>query len=128
MDLSSFSTPEIAVAMVFTGLVVVFSALVGLWFIVALFGKAFESFQNKSNPPAPAAPPAPKAAPPAPAAPAAKAPMKVEQGIGDETVAAIVAAIAAMSGGKAVIRSVKRSREARSNWAQAGVVQNTQPF
>ena len=125
MDLSSFSTPEIAVAMVFTGLVVVFSALVGLWFIVALFGKAFESFQNK---PKPSAPPAPKAAPPAPAAPAAKAPMKIEQGIGDETVAAIVAAIAAMSGGTAVIRSVKRSREARSNWAQAGVVQNTQPF
>ena len=115
MDLSSFSTPEIAVAMVFTGLVVVFCALVGLWFIVALFGKAFEAFQNKPKPSAPAAP-------------AAKAPMKIEQGIGDETVAAIVAAITAMTGGKAVIRSVKRSREARSNWAQAGVVQNTQPF
>ena len=126
MDLSSFSTPEIAVAMVFTGLVVVFCALVGLWFIVALFGKAFEAFQNKPKPSAPAAPPAPKAAPPA--APAAKAPMKIEQGIGDETVAAIVAAITAMTGGKAVIRSVKRSREARSNWAQAGVVQNTQTF
>ena len=126
MDLSSFSTPEIAVAMVFTGLVVVFCALVGLWFIVALFGKAFDAFQNKPKPSAPAAPPAPKAAPPA--APAAKAPMKIEQGIGDETVAAIVAAITAMTGGKAVIRSVKRSREARSNWAQAGVVQNTQPF
>ena len=126
MDLSSFSTPEIAVAMVFTGLVVVFCALVGLWFIVALFGKAFEAFKNKPKPSAPAAPPAPKAAPPA--APAAKAPMKIEQGIGDETVAAIVAAITAMTGGKAVIRSVKRSREARSNWAQAGVVQNTQPF
>lgn len=126
MDLSSFSTPEIAVAMVFTGLVVVFCALVGLWFIVASFGKAFEAFQNKPKPSAPAAPPAPKAAPPA--APAAKAPMKIEQGIGDETVAAIVAAITAMTGGKAVIRSVKRSREARSNWAQAGVVQNTQPF
>ena len=126
MDLSSFSTPEIAVAMVFTGLVVVFCAVVGLWFIVALFGKAFEAFQNKPKPSAPAAPPAPKAAPPA--APAAKAPMKIKQGIGDETVAAIVAAITAMTGGKAVIRSVKRSREARSNWAQAGVVQNTQPF
>ena len=126
MDLSSFSTPEIAVAMVFTGLVVVFCALVVLVFIVALFGKDFEAFQNKPKPSAPAAPPAPKAAPPA--APAAKAPMKIEQGIGDETVAAIVAAITAMTGGKAVIRSVKRSREARSNWAQAGVVQNTQPF
>lgn len=126
MDLSQFSTPEIAVAMVFTGLVVVFCALLGLWVIVALFGKVFTSLGGaKQKPSAPVSPAQPKAAPPVPVV---KPVMQVEDGIGDEVVAAIAAAVSVMSGGNAAIRSVKRSREGRSNWAQAGVVQNTQPF
>lgn len=124
MDLSQFSTPEIAVAMVFTGIVVVFSALLGLWLIVALFGKGFSSLTNSSKPkPAAPTPPAPPKAAPKPVSP-----MQVEDGIGDEVVAAIAAAVSAMSGGNAVIRSVRRAGEGRSNWAQAGVAQNTQPF
>lgn len=122
MDLSQFSTPEIAVAMVFTGIVVVFCALVGLWLIVALFGKAFSAMQDKPKPSAPVPPARPQQQP------AQQPVMKVEDGIGDEVVAVIAAAVSAMSGGSAVIRSVRRSREGRSNWAQAGVVQNTQPF
>lgn len=123
MDLSQFSTGQIAVGMVFTGLVVVFCALVGLWVIVALFGKLFTSMESKPKNPGltvPAVPAAPK--------PPVSAPMEIEDGVGDEVVAVIAAAVASMSGGKAVIRSVKRAREGRSNWAQAGVVQNTQPF
>lgn len=126
MDLSQFSTPEIAVAMVITGLVVVFCALVGLWAIVALVGKAFVSVK-KTDAPAQPASGAPAPAPKAPV-PVASPAMQVEDGIGDEVVAVIAAAVTAMSGGKAVISSVRCVKEARSGWAQAGVMQNTSPF
>ncbi len=126
MDLSSFSTATISVAVTITGLVVVFLALIGLWAIVALFGMFFS--QKK-----PKAPQAPKQEAPKPAAsqpaPSIKPAMQVEDGIGDEVIAVISAAIAAMSGGAPVaIRSVRRAREARPVWAQAGLMQNTQPF
>ncbi len=148
----------LAGAVIITGLVVVFSALVGLSVIVWLIGKLFTSTglgspKKPAQPPAapkPAAPAAPKAAPqqaaapaPAPAAPAAPAPAPtmviqpiVEEGIGDDIVAVISAAVASMFGGESgqpaaeggfVLRSIRRARE-RTSWAQAGMMQNTQPF
>lgn len=141
MNLTGYATGEIAVAMVFTGIVVVFCALVGLWFIVALFGKFFSSMAAK----APA--PAPKTAP----QPAVKKP---DEDNADEIVAVIAAAVAAASGGAEVVTSVREITPAvaastvnnaasvesnvssvsvkrapdRSGWAQAGISQNTQPF
>ena len=162
----------LAGAVIITGLVVVFSALVGLSVIVWLIGKLFTSTglgspKKPAQPPAapkPAAPAAPKAAIPpiphpghgekkrtalaedtplAPAAPAAPAPAPtmviqpiVEEGIGDDIVAVISAAVASMFGGESgqpaaeggfVLRSIRRARE-RTSWAQAGMMQNTQPF
>lgn len=56
--------------------------------------------------------------------------MVVEDGIGDEIVAVIAAAVAAMGGsvGGYALRSVRRVKEARPIWAAAGLQQNTQPF
>lgn len=127
MDLSAFDTTTIAGAVIITGLVVVFIALVGLWAIVALFGKFFAAQQKPKMPTPPSGKPTPPQAS-APPTPTLKPAMQVENGIGDEVVAVIAAAVAAMSGGTAAIRSVKRAKEARSSWAQAGVLQNTQPF
>ncbi|MBC8584449.1 OadG family protein [Youxingia wuxianensis] len=113
-----------------TGLVIVFLALVGLTLVVMLLGKILYSISggSKKTPEkkvqeAPKQAPAPKAMPVKPA-------MVVEEGIGDEIVAVIAAAVAAMSGdGKQfALRSVKRVKEARSSWCTAGLVQNTQPF
>ena len=143
----------LAGAVIITGLVVVFVALIGLWFIVAIMGKIFTAISQKKQPQKPVQP-APKAAPQqasvqppairvadAPAPVAQQPVMAVEDGIGDEIVAVITAAIAAMTGSPVipvpavegpalesgfVVRSIRRTE--RTAWSQAGLAQNTQPF
>lgn len=120
----------LAGAVIITGLVVVFIALMGLWLIVWLFGKLFMAAGSKSKPSQPKAEAPKSAAPKAPSNTAVKNAMVVEDGISDEIVAVIAAAVAVMGGaaGGFALRSVKRVREARSAWAAAGLMQNTQPF
>ena len=124
----------LAGAVIITGLVVVFVALIGLSLIVWLIGKLFVS-TGLGSPKKPAQP----AAAPKPAAPAAPkaAPQQAAEGIGDDIIAVISAAVASMFGGGEsgqpaaeggfVLRSIRRARE-RTSWAQAGMMQNTQPF
>lgn len=111
----------LAGAVIITGLVVVFVALIGLSLIVWLIGKLFVS-TGLGSPKKPAQPPRPPSPPhrrhprrprsrrrapaPAPAAPAAPAPAStmviqpiVEEGIGDDIIAVISAAVASMFGG-----------------------------
>lgn len=54
----------------------------------------------------------------------------VQDGVSDEVVAVISAAVATMYGssGKARIKSIKKSNGGRSAWANAGVLDNTRPF
>ena len=60
--------------------------------------------------------------------PAKPAP-RVENGISDEVVAVITAAVAASEGGKATVKSIKKAgRSGRNAWAQAAVLDNTRPF
>lgn len=115
----------LAGAVIFTGLTVVFIALIGLSLIVWLFGKLFCGFSSSSKKNSTPSEPAPKA----PAAPVKPA-MVVEDGISDEVVAVIAAAVAAMGAqaGGFALRSIHRTKEARPVWAQAGLMQNTQPF
>lgn len=71
-----------------------------------------------------------KASESVPAPAPASAPV-IEKGISGEVVAAISAAVYAMEGGSAVIRSVSRKTSpvsTRNPWAQAAVVDNTRPF
>lgn len=65
--------------------------------------------------------------PPIPAKPA-PAPV-VEQGISDEVVAAIAAAVAATQGSGAVVRSIKKKNVGgRNPWSAAATADNTRPF
>ena len=121
------------VVVMLTGISLVFAILVLLMLIIMLEGKFFDSLNAKKKAkkdaqvkavaasPKPAAPAKPAAAP-APEEPV------VEQGIPGEVVAAIAAAIASMSGGKYVLRAVRRAGHGRSAWGKAGVSDVTSPF
>lgn len=117
---------ENVAAVVFTGLIVVFIGLVLLIAFVSFLGKFFTKkpkakkekkitivkeekivSSEKITPPV------------------------VEEGISDEVVAVIAAAIAAMgakSGKKLALRSVRNAKPQRNAWATAGIMENTRPF
>ena len=108
---------------VLIGLVVVFAVLIVLTCIFWLFGKVVG---GKSESPAVA-----KAAPaPVVKAPVASAPVQ-QDGVSDEVVAVISAAIAAMSDGETtyVVRRIRpaATHGARPVWAAAGIADNTRP-
>lgn len=121
-------------SVVITGIVVVFIGLIILILCVTVYGKAFDTINKKkaaalkAEQEAKAKENAAKAAPspaPAPAAPV------VEDGIEEEIVAVITAAIAAMgasSGKKLALRSISTAKGSRNAWAAAGVAENTRPF
>lgn len=66
----------------------------------------------------------------APASVAPKAELDVQQGISEEIVAAISAAVYSMEGADSKIVSIKRKNPVtgRNPWAQAAVAENTKPF
>lgn len=71
---------------------------------------------------------APAVQTPAPVAP--KAELDVQQGINEEIVAAISAAVYSMEGADSKIVSIRRKNPVtgRNPWAQAAVIDNTKPF
>lgn len=115
-------------AVVLTGLIVVFIALVILIAFVWVMGKIFDAFKgnkDKKNDNGKkteaAAVKAPQAAAPA---------MKIEDGISDEIVAVIAAAVASMSG-NFVIKSVRKASpktSRRSAWGSQGIAESTRVF
>lgn len=127
-------TPDMSVsyvaAVVITGLVVVFLALLLLIFFFILLGKIFGEKKKK---------PQTKVEEAKPVVTETKVEMTVaqeapviEDGIEEEVVAVITAAIAAMSaqtGKKMKLVGIRTtSRNVRPAWAQAGLVDNTRPF
>ena len=109
---------------VLIGVVVVFGVLLVLTFVFWLFGVVARAGSHK-----------PAAAKPAPAPKPIKQPAPapiVEDGVPEEVVAVIAAAIAAMSDGttRYAVRRISpaRSQGARPVWAAAGIADNTQPF
>lgn len=116
-------------ALVVSGILVVFVALVVIIAFIWVMGKIMNRTTAKQSKEVPA-----EKVPAAPtAAPAVTAAAPVEEGISDEVVAAISAAISAvmMAEGNTkpfAIRSIKRVKEARSAWNAAGVMDNTRPF
>lgn len=114
---------------VLTGFVVVFAMLILLIFIIKIYGAIIQKAQNagkkskEKKAETVAETPAPVVA--APVAPAQT------DGVSDEVVAVISAAVATMYGSseKARIKSIKKSSDGgRSAWAKAGVLDNTRPF
>lgn len=118
---------------VLTGFVVVFAMLILLIFIIKIYSAIVQKAQSagsnskkgkKNKDEKPAEKPA---AVPASVVTASAA----TDGISDEVVAVISAAVATMYGSseKARIKSIKKSSDGgRSAWAKAGVLDNTRPF
>ena len=115
-----------------SGFIIVFAMLILFVFVISAFGAIMSRTAGKPKKAKPAAPkteskPVPKKSAPAPAA--ALAPVN---GVDDETVAVISAAVAMMYEGTGkipVIRSVKPAATGvRSAWKTAGVLNNTRPF
>lgn len=110
------------VTVVITGLFIVFLALALLIGFVTLLGKAFNIKKkptNSNNSGSNSKTVTDNSAP------------SIENGVSDEVVAVIAAAIAAMSadGKSYAIRSIKKSRNGtRPVWATAGIQENTRPF
>ncbi len=118
---------------VLTGFVVVFAMLILLIFIIKIYSTIVQKAQSagsnskkgkdKKDEKTAEKP----VATPAPAVTASTA----TDGISDEVVAVISAAVATMYGSseKARIKSIKKSSDGgRSAWAKAGVLDNTRPF
>lgn len=113
---------------VLTGFVVVFAVLILLIFIIKIYGgivtKAQQTGKKKKLVEK-------QTAVSVPAKPVAAAPVPVVQdGVSEEVVAVISAAVATMYGSpeKARIKSIKKSGNGRSAWANAGLLDNTRPF
>lgn len=108
------------------GFVLVLFMLILLIAIFWAFGRIMVALNNrgKEQPAAkPAAVSAPVVSAPAPAPVA-------DDGISDEVVAVIAAAVAAMApeGTTYAVRRIRRERSGRPVWAAAGVLENTRPF
>lgn len=127
-------TPTFTATVVIAGLGIVLVTLAVLIVVFKLFGNIVSKSQNKSKKKAVEA--QQKEMQQVSTAPAAKAAAPVvkpaQQGISGEVVAAISAAVYALEGEGAVIRSITPKKQSpigvRNPWAQAAVIENTRPF
>lgn len=121
--------PSVGVV-VATGLVLVFSVLVVLWLFFTVSGKVFsaaDARKKKQNTQASASAVS-NSAPSGEAAAAVKA-IYIEQGIPNEVIAVITAAIAAVSGtDRFTLRALTRAKTDRMAWKNAGTRTDTEPF
>lgn len=120
-------TPTFTATVVIAGLGIVLVTLAVLIVVFKLFGNIVSKSQNKSKKKAVEA--QQKEMQQVSTAPAAK---PAQQGISGEVVAAISAAVYALEGEGAVIRSITPKKQSpigvRNPWAQAAVIENTRPF
>ncbi len=108
---------------VLTGVVLVFFILVLIMFLIQAQGKLFQAIEQKKSKKQTNA----KADP----APIKQSAPIVQEGISPEVVAVIGAAVAAMAPNYKIqkIEPAKSTSKAqKSQWAQAGVMENTTPF
>lgn len=122
-------TNEFVASVVISGLVIVFIALIILIVFVALFGKIFDSINAKQKKAVKIKTEEPVSIPAKTSAPAPVP--EIEDGIGDEVIAVIAAAVAAMgaqTGKKFALRSVKHSMSSRGAWGNAGVNESMRNF
>ena len=122
-------TPEFVAAVVITGFVLTFVCLIILILFVQFLGKLVNKLSKKKI----LNQPKNNGAVPASKTDASKAVSPVvSDGIDDEVVVVITAAIAAMSassGKKLVLKSISKSATPmRKPWAMAGLQENTKPF
>ena len=109
------------------GMSLVFLVLILLTYIIALQGKLFDALNARKQKAAAEAAVKSQPQPPQLQEPM-EAPPFVEEGISEEIVAVIAAAVAAASGGKYTLRAVKRAGGGQGSWGAAGVKSSTVPF
>ena len=116
----------------FTVILTGFVVLILLIFIIAIYGKIVSSAQNKSKEKKAKAEAEKAAKATEKSAPASAPVQKVapSNGLTDEIVAVIAAAVDSTYGvGNAKIKSIKKSPSSgRPAWGQVGVIDNTRPF
>lgn len=121
---------EYVSSVVITGITVVFIGLIVLVLILYVFG-FISNIKTKSSDKKKVIKSADKSDSKVTAGiKTAKAPV-IDDGIEEEIVAVISAAVAAMSeksGKKLILKSIKASKSQRSAWAAAGLIDNTRPF
>ena len=110
-----------------TGISLVFLVLILLTFIITLQGKVFDALNARKQKAAAEAAVKSQPQPPQLQEPM-EAPPFVEEGISEEIVAVIAAAVASASGGKYTLRAVKRAGGGRGSWGAVGVKSGTEPF
>ncbi|MDE6149399.1 MAG: OadG family protein [Ruminococcus sp.] len=118
-------------SVVITGVVVVFIGLILLILFVYLYGKIFESINNKKSEKAKKALENKMTSVSSQNISTSESVPKIEDGIDEEIVAVISAAVMAMSaksGKKLALKSVKYAKPSRPVWANAGIAENTRPF
>ena len=109
------------------GMSLVFLVLILLTYIIALQGKLFDALNARKQKAAAEAAVKSQPQPPQLQEPM-EAPPFVEEGISEEIVAVIAAAVASASGGKYTLRAVKRAGGGQGSWGAAGVKSGTEPF
>ena len=119
---------------ILTGFVVVFAVLLLLIMIIKLYSTIVQKAQQsgkKKKEKVKIKEEVPSVSAPASVPVVSASPVQsVQDGITDEVVAVISAAVATMYGssGKEKIKSIKKSNSGRSAWANAGILDNTRPF
>lgn len=116
--------------MLLTGFTVVFAVLVFLIFIIAIYGKVVSSAQNKGKKQKNTTQEVlAKSQAPQPIVPTVVSnTASDDNGISEEIVACISAAVDSMYGSKKVkIKNITKA-SGRNAWANAGVLDNTRPF
>ena len=141
IGLTQFAATELSLAekgiasakVILTGFVVVFSVLLLLIGVIKLYsfivGKAQGSGGSKKKKKEQTPPEKKKVTAEISKPAEVKQALPAEEGIPEEDVAVIAAAVATMYGksGRAKIKSIKKAG-GRSAWANAGVLDNTRPF
>lgn len=114
---------------VLTGLIVVFLGLVLLIIFVWLMGKIFDSIKAKKKRSSEVAPPVAETPVVSTPVSAAAAP-ETEDGISDEIIAVISAAVAAMSDSYTVksVKKVSLKSSRRTAWGAQGISESTKAF
>ncbi len=122
----------LALTLLLAGFIIVFVVLILLIAIITIYGKLIQAAQGASEKHKQKKKKVVVDAvePPPAAAPVVFGDAAEDGEIPGEIIAVIAAAVDAVYGSSAHgrIRSVKRSRPARSAWGRAGVVDNTRPF
>lgn len=120
---------------ILTGFVVVFAVLILLILIIKLYSTIVQKAQGtgkkkKEKVKIKETEKSSQAVNSAPVSVQSTASNEISDGVSDEIVAVISAAVATMYGssGKAKIKSIKKSNGGRSAWANAGILNNTRPF